>query len=318
MTTLFRISFDAMASENELQLYSHNQTEADRVAAIAIAEVRRIEQKYSRYRTDSVISRINHAAGARAVQIDAETAALLNYGAACFKQSNGLFDLTSGVLRRCWNFKEARLPDPEHLRATLALVGWDKVYWSATEIYLTTPGMQLDFGGIGKEYAADRAAMLCVHEGINHGLINLAGDIRILGPHPDDSAWRIGIKHPRQPGTTIASINLTSGALATSGDYERFFEIAGQRYSHILNAKTGYPASELQAVSVAAPLCSVAGSLSTIAMLIGRKGTQFLRSENVDFIAVDHQGNIKSNFGSSAELPHRSQPRSIAPRWQLS
>jgi FAD:protein FMN transferase len=309
MTTLFRFSFDAMASENELQLYSHNQTDADRVAALAIAEVRRIEQKYSRYRADSVIGRINQAAGAHAVQVDAETAALLNYGAACFKQSNGLFDLTSGVLRHCWNFKEARLPDPEHLRGTLALVGWDKVHWSATEIHLTKPGMQLDFGGIGKEYAADRAATLCLNEGINHGLVNLAGDIRILGPHPDGSPWRIGIKHPRQPSVTVASINLTSGALATSGDYERFFEIAGQRYSHILNAKTGYPARELQAVSVAAPLCSVAGSLSTIAMLMGRKGIQFLRSENVDFIAVDHRGNIKSNFGSKAELRHCSPTR---------
>jgi FAD:protein FMN transferase len=292
-----------MASDNEIQLYAHNQTDADRVAALAIDEVRRIEQKYSRYRADSVIGRINQAAGAHAVHIDAETAALLNYGAACFKQSNGLFDLTSGVLQRCWNFKEARLPDPEQLRATLALVGWDKVQWSTTEIHLTKLGMQLDFGGIGKEYAADRAAMLCVNEGINHGLVNLAGDIRILGPHPDGSPWRIGIKHPRQPGTTIASVNLTSGALATSGDYERFFEIAGQRYSHILNAKTGYPVGELQAVSVAAPLCSVAGSLSTIAMLMGRKGSQFLRSENVDFIAIDREGSVQETLTESLSSP---------------
>ncbi len=307
MTTLFRFSFDAMASENELQLYANDRAEGARVAKLASDEVRRVERKFSRYRDDSLLTQINQAAGLHAVPIDTETAALLAYGDACFKKSNGLFDLTSGVLRRCWNFKEACLPDPKHLRATLTLVGWDKIHWSPSEIYLPTPGMQLDFGGIGKEYAADRAAALCLNEGINHGLVNLAGDIRILGAHPDGSPWRIGIKHPRQPGATIASVNLTSGALATSGDYERFFEIAGRRYSHILNAKTGYPVSELQAVSVTAPLCSVAGSLSTIAMLKGRKGPRFLRSENVGFIAFDHDGNIKSNLGSMSGLRHHDE-----------
>lgn len=286
-----------MASENELQLYANDRVEAARVAELASDEVRRVERKFSRYRSESLLTQINQAAGRHAVPIDAETAALLAYGDACFKKSDGLFDLTSGVLRRCWNFKEAHLPDPLQLRATLALVGWDRVHWSPSKIYLPMPGMQLDFGGIGKEYAADRAATLCVNEGINHGLVNLAGDIRILGPHPDGAPWRIGIKHPRQPGATIASVNLTSGALATSGDYERFFEIAGRRYSHILDAKTGYPVSELQAVSVTAPLCSVAGSLSTIALLKGRKGPQFLRSENVGFIAIDQNGNIDSHLG---------------------
>jgi FAD:protein FMN transferase len=307
MTTLFRFSFDAMASENELQLYVNDRAEASRVAELAYDEVRRIERKFSRYRDDSLLTQINQAAGRHAVAIDSETAALLGYGDACFRKSDGLFDLTSGVLRRCWNFKEARLPEPEHLRATLALVGWDKVHWSTTEIYLPIPGMQLDFGGVGKEYAADRAAALCLNEGIKCGLVNLAGDIRILGPHPDGSAWRIGIKHPRQPNATIASVNLTSGALATSGDYERFFEIAGRRYSHILNAKTGYPVSALQAVSVTAPLCSVAGSLSTIGMLKGRNGPRFLRSENVGFIAVDHDGKIKSKLGSMADLRHHDE-----------
>ncbi len=296
-----------MASENELQLYVNDRPEAARVAELASEEVRRIERKFSRYRDDSLLTQINQAAGRHAVPIDTETAALLAYADACFKKSNGLFDLTSGVLRRCWNFKAARLPDPQHLRVTLALVGWDKVQWSTTEIYLPTLGMQLDFGGIGKEYAADRAAALCLNEGINSGLVNLAGDIRILGPHPDGSPWRIGIKHPRQPGAIIASIDLRSGALATSGDYERYFEIAGRRYSHILNAKTGYPVSELQAVSVTVPLCSVAGSLSTIAMLKGRKGPRFLRSENVGFIAVDQDGKIKSNLGSMLGLRHHDE-----------
>jgi FAD:protein FMN transferase len=117
------------------------------------------------------------------VRVDSETAALLDYGDACFKKSDGLFDLTLGVLRRCWNFAKARLPDPDYLAATLALVVWDKVHWPRPEIFLPHVGMQLDFGGIGKEYAADRVATICVNEGIDRGLENLAGDIRILGRH---------------------------------------------------------------------------------------------------------------------------------------
>lgn len=284
-----------MASENEIQLYADDHAEASRVAQRAINEVRRIERWFSRYRDDSLLTQINRAAGKYAVRVDPETAALLAYGDACFKKSDGLFDLTSGVLRRCWNFAEARLPDPAYLSATLALVGWDKVQWSASEIYLPFPAMELDFGGIGKEYATDRAVTLCLNEGINHGLVNLAGDIRILGPHPDGSPWRIGIKHPRQSGDVIASVDLKSGALATSGDYERFFEIDGRRYSHILNAKTGYPVFGLQAVSVVAPLCSVAGSLSTISMLKGKAGIAFLYSENAQFIAIGEAGEIHAN-----------------------
>ena len=136
---------------------------------------------------------------------------------------------------------------------------------------------------------------------IRQGLVNLAGDIRILGPQPDDSAWRIGIKHPPRPDTMIASIDLFSGALATSGDYERFFEVDGRRYAHILNAKTGYPVSGLQSVSVVAPLCSVAGSLTTIAMLKGHAGLAFLREERVEFIAVNDKGKINTSAGSTAE-----------------
>lgn len=151
-------------------------------------------------------------------------------------------------------------------------------------------------GIIGKEYATDRAATVCINEGIEHGLVNLAGDIRVLGTHPDGLPWRIGIKHPRQAGGVFASVDITSGALATSGDYERFFELDGRRYSHILNAKTGYPAGEWQSVSVVAPLCGVAGGLSTIAMLKALQGIPFLQSEAVDFIAVDNQGEITKSM----------------------
>lgn len=284
-----------MASEHEILLYAEEETVAARIAQLAISEVLRIEAKFSRYRDDSVISAINAAAGTAAVNVDEETAALLDYGAMCHAKSEGLFDLTSGVLRRCWNFRQARLPEAPALGDVLRLIGWEKVHWERPSLFLPLKGMELDFGGIGKEYAADRAASICLEERMTAGLINLGGDVRVLGPMPDGAPWHIGIAHPRAPNAVMAKIELASGALATSGDYERYFELAGRRYCHILNARTGYPVSALRSVSVAAPLCIVAGSLSTIAMLKEELGEAFLRAQGVPYLIADGAGKVRAS-----------------------
>ena len=105
--------------------------------------------------------------------------------------------------------------------------------------------MEIDFGGIGKEYAADRVATICLEHGLRHGLVNLGGDIRAIGPQADGTPWRVGIRHPRVQDAAIAGFDLAAGALATSGDYERYFEIDGKRYCHILNPTTGMPVDAL-------------------------------------------------------------------------
>jgi thiamine biosynthesis lipoprotein len=284
-----------MACDNEIQLDHAAAEEAARVSRLAIEEVHRIEQRYSRYRDDSVLSKINAAAGKHALTVDAETAALLDYGDACYRKSAGLFDLTSGVLRRCWNFREPLLPDPKQLRDTLRLVGWDNVQWKRPEIFLPIAGMELDFGGIGKEYAADRAVHILVAQGVQHGFVNLGGDIRVIGPRVDGTPWNIGIQHPRQVGAVLAGIDIAQGALATSGDYERFFELDGQRYCHVLNPRTGYPVTGIMSVSVVAPLCTVAGSLTTIAMLKGAAGEAFLRENEVPFLIVNADGKLSAS-----------------------
>jgi len=286
-----------MAAENELQLWSPQAANAQRAADAAIADVRRIEAKYSRYLPDSVTTRINDAAGGNAVAIDAETAALLRYADHCFALSGGRFDITSGVLRRAWDFKRQppQLPAAAALAATTGLVDWANVEWSGESIRLPRAGMEIDFGGIGKEYAADRAATICIDHGIGHGLVNLAGDVRILGPQPDGAPWRIGITHPRCPGATIAGLDLAAGAVATSGDYERYFELDGVRYCHILDPRSGMPVQYWQAVSVIAPLCVVAGSCSTIAMLLGAAARDFLDAQHVQWLGVARDGSLQGN-----------------------
>ena len=289
---LFHFSFDAMGSPNELQIWHDDERRARMLADTAIADVRRIEAKYSRYRGDSVTSRINGAAGGTAVAIDAETYALLGYADRCHRLSAGRFDITSGVLRHAWDFRRSppRLPDEKEVAAVTALIDWPSVEWSPRSVRLPRRGMEIDFGGIGKEYAADRMATICHDSGAPHTLANLGGDVRAAGPQPDGSPWRVGISHPRQADAIMATVEIDGGAVATSGDYQRFFDLDGRRYCHIIDARSGRPVTHWQSISVLAPLCVLAGSCATIAMLLEEDGEAFLGREGVPYLAVDAAG----------------------------
>ena len=285
--------FVAMASDCEVRLAGVSAARAQTLAALAIAEVQRIEGKFSRYRADSIVSRINAAAGNDApIAIDAETAQLLAFATQLFELSEGLFDATSGVLRRVWDFKTGRKPSAQQLAEALPRIGWNHVQWNDQTARLMKLGMELDFGGFGKEYAADRAATLLAKEGAQHGWVNLGGDIRVIGPQPDCSPWSMGIRNPRRDDAVIASIPISSGALASSGDYERFFIEGEQRFCHILNPKTGWPAQHWQSISVIAPLCVAAGAMSTTAMLKGPDAIAFLEGQGVSYLAVDADGHV--------------------------
>ncbi len=285
--------FSAMACDCEVRIAGLSRRKAEPLARLAIAEVQRIEAKFSRYRAASVVSRINSAAGSgRAVEVDAETAHLLDFAATLFATSDGLFDATSGTLRKAWDFRNARLPDAGHIETLLRLVGWQHVRWKDRRIELPIVGMELDFGGFGKEYAADRAATVLQQQGLRHGMVNLGGDIRLVGPRPGGLPWSLGIQHPRDEHRLLATLALGSGALATSGDYERCFDIDGVRYCHVLNPRTGWPVQAWRSVSVVAPACLAAGALTTVAMLKGNAALAFLAGQGVGYLAVDATGQV--------------------------
>lgn len=295
--TLHRFTFFAMAAENEVQVHADDPALAEHAANAAIAEVKRIEAKYSRYRDDSVVSRINAAAGKDPVEIDEETFNLLGFADACFRQSEGLFDASSGVLRRAWNFREPRVPSQAQLDALLPLVGWQQVELAERFVRLPRKGMELDFGGFGKEYAVDRAARVMTEGGVASAMVNLAGDLAILGPQPGGVPWRVGIKHPRHEDKLLASLPVSSGAIATSGDYERFIEVEGVRHCHVLDPRTGRSARGLQSVTVHANACLVAGTATTIAMLKGREaGLAWLDELGVAYLAVADDGTVVERF----------------------
>ena len=287
---VFRFPFDAMASRCEIRLAAAEGHAAEELALAAIAEVRRIERTYSRYRADSVVSRINAAAGRYRMECDEETVQLLAYADHLYRTSGGLFDITSGVLRRAWDFRQPRVPHTRDLAPLLALVDWPAVQRDEGAIFLPRAGMEIDFGGFGKEYAADRACALLQQRGVRHGYVNLGGDMRFIGPQPDGRPWAIGIQDPRKPDGIVASIAVSHGALTTSGDYERFFDIDGKRYCHVLNPRTGMPVSHWRSVSVLAPLAVLGGSVSTVAMLKEGDALPFLAASGLAYFVIDSAG----------------------------
>jgi FAD:protein FMN transferase len=293
---VYRSNFKAMGSANEIVVAASCKDVAARAIEAAAKEVRRIEAKYSRYRDDSIVSQINQAAGnGQFVECDEETNLLLGCADELYRGSDGLFDATSGILRRAWDFKTPVLPSDETLAPLLALVGWDKVERTKSSVRLSQAGMEIDFGGFGKEYASDRAVQVLKDLGISSGYVNLGGDICAVGPDPDGNPWLIGVGNARQKGAIVATIPVSTGAIATSGDGEKYIEVDGRIYCHILNPKTGMPVNCWAQTTVRAPTAILAGAISTIAMLKEEAAIDFLANANTPYLFVDLSGQFYSN-----------------------
>jgi len=275
-------TFDAMASKCEVHVDTADREDAARVLASVADEALRIEEKFSRYRSDNVVHAINTAAG-RPVTVDDETARLIDYAAQLFELSGGKFDITSGVLRRIWRFDGSdRVPSRNQIENVRRLVGWRRVRWQRPVIALES-GMEIDFGGIGKEYAVDRAAAL-VGSLTQSCLLNFGGDLRALGPHANGRPWEVGIEAVDRLSSASQVIDVYRGGVATSGDSRRYLLKDGRRYGHILDPTTGEPVTEApRSVTVVADTCTQAGMLATLAMLQGKAAKRFLDAQGVRY-----------------------------------
>jgi thiamine biosynthesis lipoprotein len=275
-----------MASPCELLVSATDPATALEHGNRVAAEAWRIERKYSRYRSDSVTAWI-HANPGKRLTVDPETSSLLSFAAACYEASEGLFDVTSGILRRAWSFDGSdRIPAASHIEQLLPRIGFDKLRWNPP--HLTLPaGMELDFGGIGKEYAVDRAFDLLATRCSAAFLVNFGGDLR-TNQAPPNAPWRVGIERPGSDRDAGLVLDLQRGALATSGDSRRFLLKDGIRYGHVLNPRTGWPVPGApRSVSVAASTCTEAGQLSTLALLQGAGAKAFLEAQQVRHWVLD-------------------------------
>lgn len=284
--TEFRISFFAMASACELLIETLDEVLVNKIAATVTNEVWRIEDKYSRYNNGSICSEINRSNG-EAVSIDEETYLLLNFADVCYKLSHGLFDITSGVLRRIWTFDGSdNIPSQDQINRILPHIGWNKVTYNKKSVNLPKK-MEVDFGGIGKEYAVDRAILLIKALTDVPTLVNLGGDLAANKPRRGEQPWVIGVEHPGFESKTNMVVSLFSGALATSGNAKRFLLKNDVRYSHILNAQTGWSITEApRSITVASEQCVQAGILATLSLLQGVDAESYLDDQNVKFWAV--------------------------------
>lgn len=276
----WRASFLAMGSPCELLCETDSKAEAQRLARTVANEAWRIEDKFSRYIPGNIIDRINSAAGA-GIEVDAETAGLIEFANLLYEMSDGRFDITSGVLRKVWTFDGSnRVPSENDILSIMRHVGWDRVSWTRPKLKMPK-GMQIDLGGIGKEYAVDKVTGLLREQTPIACLVNFGGDLAVTGPPKQQASWQIGREALQGPSASPSGlIQLRTGALATSGDTRRYLLKDGIRYGHILDPTTGWPVAGAPAsITVAADTCVQAGMLCTLAMLRGPQAESMLVDE---------------------------------------
>lgn len=275
--------FTAMASPCELLIETHDEKLARHLSETAHAEALRIQQKFSRYRTDNIVWQINNANG-KAIIPDAETSLLINFADQCYELSDGLFDITSGSLGRVWKFDGSdKIPTQDQIDDALEYVGWKKVSWNQTELQMPA-GMQIDFGGSGKEYAVDRCLFLLRDIADIPLVVNFGGDLAVSGARLDGRAWQVGIETPDKENQSDYLLEISAGALATSGDSRRYLLANNIRYSHILNPFTGWPITDApRSITVAGSNCIQAGMLATFGLLQGKNAEVFLEEQGVPF-----------------------------------
>ncbi len=275
-------TFMAMASPCDVLMEVKDESLARDILNAVADEAWRIEDKFSRYKKDNIVYQINHSEG-KAVAIDDETSRLLDFANELFEISEGLFDVTSGVLRQIWTFDGSdHMPEKKQIKKITKKIGWQKVIREGGSLVLPE-GMEIDLGGLGKEYAVDRCVLIARQKTKASVLVNFGGDLAMTTARENEKFWSVG-RLITGSEEACGLFQLYRGAIATSGDANRYLLKDGVRYSHILNPVTGWPVIDApHTVSVAAATCLEAGMMSTLAMLQGSRAKEFLKLQEVDY-----------------------------------
>lgn len=271
-TGFYQLSFQAMNTHCRVNFLSNDCAASENFQRDVLHWVAWFEAQYSRFIPDSLIGRINAAAGHEWVKVDPETDALFNLCGEMFFMTRGVFDPTSLPLIRLWNWKSqpVSLPSASAVAASRELVGWNKLQRCKGAVFLPREGMCMDLGGVGKEYAVDRVVMMGLDRGIANLLVDFGQDVRVHGQPPGRAKWNIGLEDPTRLGECWAGVAVNDHAVATSGEYVRNFTVGGRRYGHIIDSRDGYPVNNgCLSVSIIAPYCTMAGILSTAAFILG-------------------------------------------------
>ena len=287
-----------MGSSFEITVVAEDEDFAKESLAIAKKEIIRIEDLISSWDQKSETSRINRNAGIAAVEVSKELFDLIFRAQQISKLSSGAFDLTFAAIDKLWNFdgRESEMPNPDTLKASVFNIGYQLIELDeeSLTVFLPKKGMKIGFGAIGKGYAADSAKQLLVERGVLGGIINASGDMNTWGTKPDGSSWTIGIVNPMYNKKVFSWFSLEHNAVVTSGDYEKFTQINGRRYSHIIDPRTGIPSQGIVSCTVFAGKAELADAIATAIFVMGVESGMFLIDQlpDIEAILIDDSGII--------------------------
>ncbi|RZK60956.1 MAG: FAD:protein FMN transferase [Pedobacter sp.] len=270
----FKLTERLMGNTFELTVVANSEKWAMQKIRLAIDEIKRIENLFTTFNENSQTNQINSQAGIAAVKVDPEVYQLIERSIRISAITDGAFDLTYGSIdRKLWNFDSTmtRLPDIETARSMVRLINYKNIILDPLNntVMLKEKGMRIGFGGIGKGYAAEMAKSLLKKEGVCAGIVNASGDLTTWGTQPNGEPWTIGIVDPDHKNTPFSYLNVTDMAVATSGNYEKFVNIGGKKYSHTINPKTGLPISGIKSVTIISPNAEIADAMATPVTVMG-------------------------------------------------
>ena len=287
-----------MGSGFELKIVCESWTKAEPLLELGINEIKRIEDLISEFKEDALTSVINKNAGIQPVQVNREVFDLIERSLNLSALTQGAFDITAGLLKKLYRFKNQKFsfPKKEIIQNALTKVGWKKIEMDSSNlsVFLTKKDMHISFAAIGKGYAADRVKKIWLENGVTSGVINASGDLAAFGNRADGTPWKVGIAHPDKKNEMLFYVPLKNAAVATSGDYEQFFIHDGTRYSHNINPVTGLPLKGIKSVSIFSPGAELSDALATAVYVMGiDTGLHFVNQlPNTHGIIVDDKNQV--------------------------
>jgi thiamine biosynthesis lipoprotein len=269
----FRQARYVMGTVAEIAVAAADRQIAERAMTSGFHALRQVDRHMSMYQPASELSRLNRLAARDWVHTDPDMLAVTEAALQTSRESDGALDVTILPLMRLWGFvkREGRVPTVKELQATLPLVNYRHIHLDAPRgaIRFDRAGVELDFGGIAKGFAIDKALAAILAQGVHHAIVNAGGDLFAVGSAMKGTAWLVDIQHPLVPDRSLATLRVQNRSVATSGNYENYFEQAGKRYGHLIDPRTGYPVSEVASVTVLAKTAMQADAISTAAFVLG-------------------------------------------------
>ncbi|MFC0519579.1 FAD:protein FMN transferase [Mesonia maritima] len=294
----FKRTLKLMGCKFDITVVAENKNLGDEYIDTAVAEIQRIEKLISSWNPDSQTSAINKNAGKQAVKVDRELFNLIQRAIQISKLTDGAFDISYASMDKIWKFDGSmqKMPSEEEIKASVSSVGFQNIELNAenSTVFLKKEGMKIGFGAIGKGYAADSAKDLLISKGVKAGIINASGDMNTWGTQISGESWKIAITNPMDKNKAFALLPIQEGAVVTSGNYEKYVEFNGKRYTHIIDPRTGYPSSGIISATVFAPKAELADALATSIFVMGKEVSlnRINQLPKIECIIIDDQGNI--------------------------